>query len=626
MRGFTDSPEPHDRRAASPSRRDSRNEEYEDNKRSEVNSGDNARRDSRSSGRSIGTRNGESSRTGAAADRWERGQVVSGVDGDSPTAIATALRRLEEDVADWRPSGIVDERPPIDAPTQHQRESVRLSSADLADDTPHRFMTSLPFPAVGGPIIGQGGRTQKRIKHEAPLGVLRVYQPKLGESTLELIGAKRGIFKALEMVEDAVYRDRWDATSLQRLQDRSWLEFDMSKCRPHDGPPVWEKRGESHVSEPEPILGTSRRSTSPPPDRAVYHHSFTFPFRKAGAIFVGPSGEVLARLKQAAGLVRLDLHQTSRSEAACRLSGSLRSIRRALSIMEQSIYKELDHVWNPWEKRKLSDRRWAEFRESRAEPERGLWLDEEAVAAAEKREQEPLPGPFLQSTSRNALDWADQDLPPPPGMRGAQSAQRPPRVGYSVRREGARGGAGGPGAGGAGAGWGRSRYRDPDEDGRGGLRSSRRGDGDDEPRRYRSPSRSRSRSPVRLRSLSSDSAYSRRDRERRGSRDEDYSPRRRRRDSASPMQEAERDDAGASSRSKVERVIPIPSSAAARFLAPSTTSAFIEENTGATVALESSRSGSSLRIEAPSQDALEQALEDVERVVGKVEKGWRVPA
>jgi hypothetical protein len=70
----------------------------------------------------------------------------------------------------------------------------------------------------------------------------------------------------------------------------------------------------------------------------------------------------------------------------------------------------------------------------------------------------------------------------------------------------------------------------------------------------------------------------------------------------------------------------IPSSAASRFLAPSTSAAFIEETTGCVVSLQSRRSGSSLLVEAPSKKALEQALFDLERVVAKVEDGWKLPA
>lgn len=52
----------------------------------------------------------------------------------------------------------------------------------------------------------------------------------------------------------------------------------------------------------------------------------------------------------------------------------------------------------------------------------------------------------------------------------------------------------------------------------------------------------------------------------------------------------------------------------------------IEDLSGCTISLVSSSTSNSVRLEGPDQNSIDQALADVQRVVERVEKGWKLPS
>ncbi|GAA6008241.1 hypothetical protein JCM10207_000050 [Rhodosporidiobolus poonsookiae] len=125
------------------------------------------------------------------------------------------------------------------------------------------------------------------------------------------------------------------------------------------------------------------------------------------------------------------------------------------------------------------------------------------------------------------------------------------------------------------------------------------------PSRSHSRSRSRSRSPVRG--------------EQRRTRRQSPTPELRTQATDAPMRVDEPEPAASSLSCKIS----LPASAAPRFLAGSATTAFIEELTSCSLALTSTREGTTLALEAPSRRAMDEAVRLVESVVDKVEEGWK---
>ncbi|GAA5864116.1 hypothetical protein JCM8547_005140 [Rhodosporidiobolus lusitaniae] len=656
-------------------------------------------------------------------DRWARGGGRNGR--ETPRGPRGELS------SEWRPSGVVRQRSPVDDP------------ASPPDLTMYRYVFPIPFSGVGAPMIGRGGHKQKKIMAEAPVSRLRVTQRPGPDSDCELIGTKDGIKRALPMIEQYVYEDRgWSNSEWNLLKDMRWLDFDSRYLKPapqlerngaplrrdndrrpsppprhpspprrprESSPPRYDRgrspsppprrgRSPSVPSRPPSLPGTFTRSTSPPPDRLLYHYTFVFPFRKVGGLFHGPQGTVARQLRDEANLVSLEIRQNEAKHAIVLLSGTKPSIRRAVDIVEAAVYKDTLDKWNEWEQGKLRQRSWIEWNETACVEEKGVWVEEEY---AKIQGGEPLPSPFFRNVTRNMLDFADQDLPHPSHRQFAQDGPdgRGPRFamqgvggggGYGRGYGGGRGGPGGygprNGGGGGGGGWGeRGRFRDPDaqpeppsmrwEDEQ---RSRKRSRSPPPPRR--SPSHRRSLSPRRRSRSPSRRSYRRspsprRDRSRSRSRSRSPPAQRRRRDSTSSRKSSRRDEDDERRRERrrsrrdsdarssrngngreevvrkevkkedrmdvengngddgksgaegkmIEREIPIPSSSASSFLPNSPTVVFIADQTGCFVNLLSRRDKASLLVEAPNEEALRDAVSDLERVVRKTEKGWRVP-
>ncbi|BGP20073.1 hypothetical protein JCM10213_002677 [Rhodosporidiobolus nylandii] len=755
MRGFSDSPAPHspttpasaapapDGDAPSPATvegLDGRNSPQRDRRASDTRMEDVAQ-----DGQLAGGANGRSDvgKTQNGGGRWEHDRAddnegrARGRSPDDRWARRDRSRsrerggRGERYSSEWRPSGAVRERSPID---------VDAPSAPLSTENNIRYVLTLPFTNVGGPIIGRSGATQKRIRRESPLHVLRVHQGRgsvrgggVEEPQVELVGTPEGVQKALRMIEAAVYSqdERWDEGARRRLDEsRDWVTWDERKAekvqpdeyvdergalryngnggrsaemdsprssrrrspspsrrrsfsprRGRSPSPSRSRRDRSSSRGPVP-RGAIRRDSPPPADRTVYRYTTTFPVRKIGGLFNGPEGRTAQRLIDVSGLLHFEVRRTQALHAVGVLLGSKPAIRRALETMEIATYREAGGAWNDWEQNKLSNRRWCEFNDRECMVERGIWLEEEAddkLPPGALRDGEQ----FLLNTSRNALDFADQDLPLAPGevpyaarggdVKGPRFGRRggggqgwgqgyggddDRRSGYDDRRPpppqrpgaagddrwGGRGGDdrwAGRGGGGGGrfesdSGWGsmrrgvkRDRSYSPARRSRSPVRRRTRS-----PPRYsgRDRGRSRSRSPVRRRSPSRSRSPVRRRSPSVGRR-RSPSPRRGRSPSVSSSRsrsrmevDEERDAKAGGASGNTVKEIPIPPEAAAKFLPPSASLSFIEDATSCTCVLQSSRKlgGSVLRIEGPGA-AVEQAITDVERVVVKVVEGWKAP-
>ncbi|GAA5988123.1 hypothetical protein JCM11641_000911 [Rhodosporidiobolus odoratus] len=578
--------------------------------------------------------------------------------------------------SEWRSSASARER------DQHVVPDTSSAPSSASDRLLFRYKILLPFATVGGPIIGRSGATQKRIKNESSLHVLRIHQPKMEDGMVEVVGTEGGIKNALGLIEEVVYsqNEKWDSRSQEVLdRSRTWLEFDetrleklgsgevdailrdqgrregpsdrsrrdgtssrSSRRRSHSPPP---RRGRS----PSPASSASsrlnppgglRRSTPPPPERILYTLSSTFPIRKIGGLFHGPEGRTAARLVACSGLAHFEVRRTEALHAIGMLSGSKAAIERAITIMRKAVYEESYHAWNEWERSKLGNQSWCDYDERSCMEERGIWLEKEDDSPSlPLKEGEG----FLLNTSRNALDFADQNLPPAP------------RQPYSGR--------GGPPAGGDGRG---PKFA-PGGGGGGGGRPSRGGHDDRRPPPPQRPSGRDDRWGGSGPRESDDLA-----------RVVDRVPGK---GVGLPLPVAEAEGLGARralARPSVAAVLPrlaaalpllvaalpllaaalpllaaallrlagdrfrhrgdsgarprirwmwmgktIPATAAPKFLGGSATTSFIEDATSCSVVLHSSRTSCTLRIEGPNEEAVESAEKDIERVVGKVVKGWR---
>ncbi|GAA6037640.1 hypothetical protein JCM8097_006156 [Rhodosporidiobolus ruineniae] len=430
-----------------------------------------------------------------------------------------------------------------------------------------RFNLTFCMRKVGGVFVGPNGSILQRLKEEANLVSLDIRQTEARYAVALLSGSEGAIARALAIIEKTVYVEGWDAWNdweRSKLEPRGWLRFNRNMCVEERG--VWL---EERFSDPE--TGYDARTDRPLPEQ-----------------FLPEMGRK--------GFQYADGYLPPPGWAP---NGGAPP-------------PQMREGWNS----------------HRDGPLRG---------------DGPVGGGAGGRPAPADRGWGDRAALPPPRGGDRDGRRRSPSYSGS-----SRGGAGGVG-GAPGERWGSREDRDRDRfapaggssrgGGGGGGRGGRDGrhdgyrNGDRDRSVKRGRSRSRTRSPARRRSPSpAGRSRSRSPPRRRRSpsprRERERSRSRSRSRAASPVRMRERSasrERGAGGKgARVTREIPIPSSAAPRFLAPSTSAAYIEESTGASVVLESSRSGSTLVVDAPSEDAMRDAVEELERIVGRVEKGWKV--
>ncbi|GAA5913515.1 hypothetical protein JCM6882_002386 [Rhodosporidiobolus microsporus] len=438
------------------------------------------------------------------------------------------------------------------------------------------------------------------------------------------------------------YEDRWEGsrgfeiTSDDRLRPRALADGRWERAAP-----LGDEK-ERRDTPPPPLTlfksqgvpkGVYLRRGNPPPELVVYAYRIVLPYRALGSSLIGTGGETQLHILRTAGLVRFSVE--SQWCRVADLVGSRSSIHRGLQLVSD-VVKQQGHYWRfdfaAYDERNLEllPDVWLEDRYADT-----AQLEDDACRASSLGEQLPpsLHPPTHRSSSTSPqhdgrLDpSATLDAPPisfsslylPDGDDLDPGAS--PRLGREDR-------SGEP-----------QRRRPSNDDGERSSRHKRRGArspsiesqssrspsfdcyGDEHPRhpRPRRPSQFLDDEDEECAArASSERTMGRRDKM--NGRGGEKKRRRREGDERGRGEEQKREEPP-----PLAVAFPIPLPSAHRFLHPSTAVFFIEENTNSALTLVSQRETSRLQIIAPSWDALEEAIELVERTVGIDEKGWKVP-
>ncbi|BGP11459.1 hypothetical protein JCM10049v2_007366 [Rhodotorula toruloides] len=214
-------------------------------------------------------------------------------------------------------------------------------------------------------------------------------------------------------------------------------KWQSSGIVPHTPPTIMDPFGTLLTLEPrsanqkmvDPSVYSDKLPGRPPPHRTPYEYRLFLPFRSIGNSLIGPRGLTILdiRKKSRLGVTQVLFTKEDRKGVLI-MVGSLASIRRALEIIEDHVYRKEWGCWNPWELGKLQSTSsdWVRFVPERATEVPGLWLKPAFADDDPRACQAPSGGGDLLSRMSDEPRYRrDQSLPPRPPPAGRRASYPP---------------------------------------------------------------------------------------------------------------------------------------------------------------------------------------------------------
>ncbi|GEM11049.1 hypothetical protein Rt10032_c13g5066 [Rhodotorula toruloides] len=159
----------------------------------------------------------------------------------------------------------------------------------------------------------------------------------------------------------------------------------------------------------------------PPPHRTAYEYRLFLPFGFIGLDLIGPCGFTITEIRKKSRVCVTQVLFTKEDNGGVLiLVGSHNSIKSALEIIENHVYRKHWRRWNLWELGKLQsiNSDWVKFVPERAAEVAGLWLKPKFSDDESRARQAPLELPPQHvDDSKCRHDRAFPPRPPPSGRR-----------------------------------------------------------------------------------------------------------------------------------------------------------------------------------------------------------------